>query len=164
MHLFKVQMEVLGWRTFLRIFLFFSFASMKNRKPSNQIECPQSKFQCTNITNQCSSVQGRHNIAYICEVESSWKVENYTIDEHPIMHILLIYKLATKQLEIKNQSKRHKQPRNQKNYPKIENYSQKSFHKNMCQKGIWFPSHLNLIMSLLGAKELQPRTKTQNTK
>jgi len=38
---------------------------MKNRKLGDQLECSRTKFQCTNITNQCSWVQGRHNIAHV---------------------------------------------------------------------------------------------------
>jgi len=77
------------------------------------------------------------------------------------MHILLICKLATKHLEIKNQSKRHKQPQNQENYTKTQIFSQK-----YVQKGYITPPHLNLTMSSFGAEETQPGTKieTQKTK
>jgi len=46
------------------------------------------------------------------------------------MHIPLTCKLATKQLQIKRQSKGHKQPLNQENYTKIEKFM-KNFHENM---------------------------------
>ena len=59
----------------------------------------------------------------------SGKVENHTIDKRPITYILLIYKLATKQLEIKNQSKRAQTTRNLEKLYKNEKNSQKYVQK-----------------------------------
>jgi len=52
------------------------------------------------------------------------------------MHVQLIQKLATKQMEIKPQQKRQKWTRNQENYTKIENFSQKYIQKEYMFK--WF--------------------------
>jgi len=74
------------------------------------------------------------------------------------MHILHIYKLATKQIWIKKAQTTHNQENLYKNRKKI--------HKNMCKKGYMspLPPHLNLTMSSLGAGEPQPRTKIQKYK
>jgi len=51
MHLFKVQMEVLELKLvfFTHFSHFFSFFLMEKRKSNDQVECPQTKFQQTNI-------------------------------------------------------------------------------------------------------------------
>ena len=68
---------------------------------------------------------------------------------------LYTYKLVTKQIEIKNQSKRHESLQNrEKLYKKL-----KFFHENMCKKGIWVPPQLNFTIYSLGTEEPQPRTK-----
>ena len=71
------------------------------------------------------------------------------------MHILLIYKLATKQLEIKNQSQRAQTtPKPRK---KIQNWK---ICRKICAKRVYdSPPHLNLTVSLLEAEEIQPGTK-----
>jgi len=57
-------------------------------------------------------------------VELSWKVESYTINKHPIVHIQHICKLVTKQLEIKTNEKGTSSLKI-KEYTKIEKISQK---------------------------------------
>ena len=53
----------------------------------------------------------------------------------PIMHILIIRKLVTKHLEIKNQQKGANNPKTKKSIQKLQIFH-KNLHKNTCKKGI----------------------------
>ena len=71
-----------------------------------------------------------------------------------------IYELATKQIGIKNLSKRHKQPQNQENYTKSEKFSPKYMQK-------WYitpltPKSDNVLIGSRGDTTKNKNTKTQN--
>jgi len=72
-----------------------------------------------------------------------------------------MYKLIIKLLEIKNQSKRYKEPPKKKTKTKTHlnlTKSEKKFTKRWVKR-VYDPPHLNCIMSSLGVEEPQPRTK-----
>ena len=156
-------MEVLEWSSFSCIW-FFYFSFFLERKT-------EVKWPSRMSLNQISTYQHRKSLfkcttwaqPHTCEVELSWKLENETLDKCPIMHILLVYKLATKQLEIENQSQSAQiTPKPRKTTKKW-----KSFHKKfikVCAKWVYDSlPHLNITLSSLGAEETQCTTKTQNT-
>jgi len=75
------------------------------------------------------------------------------------MHVLLTYKVATKQLEIE---KAQATPKPRKLYKNL-----KIFTKNMCKKGIWLPPLADTPKShnvLIGSQEGTTKNKHKNTK
>ena len=73
------------------------------------------------------------------------------------MHILLMYEVATKQLDIKNQYKDTNNSKTKENYTKVENFSQ-----NYVQKGIWLPPTPKSHNVLTDSPGDTTNNKTQN--
>ena len=73
------------------------------------------------------------------------------------MRILLIYKLATKQIGIKNQSKGTNNPKPRRLYKNLKNFIEK------VQRGHMTPLTPKSLNVLIEGDEPQPHKKTQNT-
>ena len=112
--LYKAQMEVPEVNFCLCIFLYFSlFFGMKNRKSNDQVGYPQTKFQRTNITNECSSVQGMHNITHVrWSYREKSKITLQTSTQSCTFRLYTNQKPSNQRL--KTNKKGHKQPQNQK--------------------------------------------------